>query len=114
MRSFKQALESKPSLLGTFLQIPAAESPEIVGRAGFDFGIVDTEHGMFGVDESIRMIRGCDAADLPCVYRVPRLDHQRIGQALDFGASAVMVPNLTTPQDAERAVNAAKFHPQGN
>ena len=77
MRTFKSQLISEKTLLGTFLQIPAAEVSEIVGISGLDFAIVDTEHGMMGVDASIQMIRGCDAVDLPTLYRVPRLDQHR-------------------------------------
>ncbi|HIJ64573.1 MAG TPA: aldolase [Candidatus Hydrogenedentes bacterium] len=113
MPTFKQVLSEKKFLLGTFLQIPAADSAEIVGHAGMDFGIIDTEHGTFGADSSLDLIRGCDAVGLATVFRVPRLEHHCIGQALDFGASAVMVPNLTSRSEAEQVVKAAKFHPGG-
>ncbi len=111
---FKKILQSDSILVGTFLQIPAAEVAEIAGSAGLDFVIIDVEHGMMGIDASIEMIRGCDAVDLPVIYRVPGVDHHRIGQALDFGASAVMVPNIKARADAEQAVRAAKYHPEGN
>ncbi|HOE96296.1 MAG TPA: aldolase/citrate lyase family protein [Candidatus Sumerlaeota bacterium] len=113
MKTFRQALAEKKFLLGTFLQIPAADSAEIAGHAGMDFGIVDTEHGTFGADSAIDLVRGCDTAGMASVFRVPRLDHHRIGQALDFGASAVMVPNLTSRAQAEQVIKAAKFHPLG-
>ena len=112
--SFKNLLKLNRTILGTFLQIPAPEMAEIVGYAGFDCAIIDTEHGMMGTDASIAMVRGCDAADLTCIYRVPGVDAHRIGQALDFGASAVMVPNIKNQQDAARVVCAAKYHPLGD
>ena len=112
--SFKKILHSGKTLVGTFLQIPAAEVAEIAGSAGLDFAIIDVEHGMMGIDASIQMVRGCDAVDLPVIYRVPGVDHHRIGQALDFGASAVMVPNIKTKTDAGHAVRAAKYHPEGD
>jgi 4-hydroxy-2-oxoheptanedioate aldolase len=112
--TLKSRLQSGKTILATFLQIPAAEMAEVVGLAGFDCGIIDTEHGMMGLDASIQLVRGCDAVGLTTAYRVPGVDHQRIGLALDFGASAVMVPNITNKQDAERAVDAAKYHPEGS
>ncbi len=112
--AFKSLLQSKKTVLGTFLQIPAAEMAEIVGFAGFDCAIIDAEHGMMGVDASIELVRGCDAVDMAAIYRVPGVDHHRVGQGLDFGASAVMVPNIKNKQDAERVVLAAKYHPQGD
>ena len=111
--TFKQQLHSGRKLLGTFLQLPAADTGEIVASSGLDCAIVDCEHGMFGVDAAIGVIRGCDAAGVATMYRVPRLAAQAIGHALDIGASAVMVPNVANAADAHRVVAAAKFHPLG-
>jgi len=114
MATFKSKLQSGRPFLSTFLQIPAPDVGEIVGRAGFDCGIIDTEHGMMGTEEALRLVRACDIVGLATVLRVPSLDHHRITQALDFGASAVMIPNVTNQQEAELAVAAAKYHPDGN
>lgn len=112
--SFKANLKSGVTLLGTFLQIPSADVTEIVGHAGFDFGIIDMEHGMLGVDSAIQLVRACDAVGMASVIRVPAVNPHHIAHALDFGVSAVMVPMIQTCQAAEQAVNAAKFHPEGN
>jgi 4-hydroxy-2-oxoheptanedioate aldolase len=114
MTAFKTKLRTGLPLLGTFLQIPAAEVAEIVGRAGFDCGIVDTEHGMLGTEDALSLVRACDAVGMATVFRVPGVDHHRITQALDFGASAVMVPNIQSRKEAELAISAAKYHPHGN
>jgi 4-hydroxy-2-oxoheptanedioate aldolase len=114
MTTFKTKLRSSSSLLGTFLQIPAAEVAEIVGRAGFDCAIIDTEHGMMGMEGALLLVRACDGVGMTTVLRVPGVDHHRITQALDFGASAVMVPNIQSRKEAEIAVSAAKYHPHGN
>ena len=108
MPTLKEKLDSGSPVLGTFLQIPAAEIAEIVALGGFDCAIVDTEHGMFGVDVGLSLVRACDAAGLAAVLRVPGVQEHRITQALDFGASAVMIPNVKTRRDAERAVMAAR------
>lgn len=112
--TFKNKLASGSAIIGTFLQIPAAEIPEIFGFENFDFGIVDAEHGTLGVNTSIELLRACDAAGLASIYRVPGVDHHKIGQVLDIGASAVMVPNIQSKEGAEHAVRAAKYYPQGN
>lgn len=114
MTTFKSKLESGRPFLGVFLQIPAPDVAEIVGRASFDCGIIDTEHGMLAAEGAIPLIRACDAVGMATVLRVPRVDHHWITQALDFGASAVMVPNVRDRQDAEAAVAAAKYHPDGD
>jgi len=112
--TFKSKLESGSTLLGTFQQIPAADVTEIIGRAGLDFVIVDTEHGMFGVDSMMPLVRTCDAVALASMIRVPCNQADRITQALDFGASAVMVPMIQNQEAARQAVSAAKYHPQGS
>jgi len=114
MTTFKAKLRTGLPLLGTFLQIPAAEVAEIVGKAGFDCGIIDCEHGMMGTDGALLLLRAAEGAGLTTILRVPGVDHHRITQALDFGASAVMVPNIQSRQEAEKAVTAAKYHPGGN
>lgn len=112
--TFKNKLAGGSPIIGTFLQIPAAEITEIFGFENFDFGIIDTEHGTLGVNTSIELLRACDAAGLASIYRVPGVDHHKIGHVLDIGASAVMVPNIQSKEGAERAVRAAKYYPQGN
>ncbi len=114
MPTFKTKLQAGKPFLGTFLQIPAADVAEIIGRAGFDCGIVDTEHGMMGTEGALALVRACDIVGMSTILRVPSVDHHRITQALDFGASAVMVPNVKNQKDAEIAVAAAKYHPDGN
>jgi 4-hydroxy-2-oxoheptanedioate aldolase len=114
MTTFKAKLKTGLPFLGTFLQIPAADVAEIVGRAGFDCAVIDTEHGMMGIDGAIPLVRACDVAGMATVLRVPFVDHHCITQALDLGVSAVMVPNVQSRQDAEKAVAAAKYHPHGN
>ena len=58
--TFKSKLNSGVTLLGTFQQIPAADVTEIIGRAGIDFVIIDTEHGMFGVDAVVNVSEAAD------------------------------------------------------
>ncbi len=114
MTPFKAKLRAGSPLLGTFLQIPAADVAEIVGKAGFDCGIIDCEHGMMGTDGALLLLRAAEGAGLTTILRVPGVDPHRITQALDFGASAVMIPNIQSRQKAEKAVAAAKYHPGGN
>lgn len=111
--TFKSKLDSGKTLLGTFQQIPAGDVTEIIGFAGIDFVIIDTEHGMFGVDSAIHLVRACDAVGIASLIRVPHLTPSLITQALDFGASGVMVPMIQNRSSAELAVSAAKYHPDG-
>ncbi|MEW5814654.1 MAG: aldolase/citrate lyase family protein [Spirochaetota bacterium] len=113
MASFRSLLVSGKTILGMFLQIPASEIAEILGISGFDCAIADVEHGMFGIDAGLSIVRACDAVGIASIYRVPAVEPHRITQALDFGASAVMVPNIHKAEEAELAVQSAKYHPRG-
>lgn len=99
--------------VGTWVQIAAPEIVEAAGYQGFDFVIIDMEHGHFGFDTAHQMVRAADAAGVAPVVRVPALDESAILKVLDMGAMGVLVPGVSTRQDAERAVRAAKYAPWG-
>jgi 4-hydroxy-2-oxoheptanedioate aldolase len=111
--SWREALESPDALLGTFLQIPSPQLVEIIGAAGFDFVVLDLEHGEYDLSQLDHLQRAAELAGLWSVVRVPTIDPSLIGKALDFGADAVLVPHIETSGDAQRAVAAAKYPPQG-
>jgi 4-hydroxy-2-oxoheptanedioate aldolase len=100
-------------LLGTFLQIPSPQLVEIIAASGFDFVILDLEHGEFGLSQLDHLQRAAEVGGLHSVVRVPANDAPLIGKVLDFGADAVLVPHIETPEDARRAVAAAKYPPAG-
>ncbi len=99
--------------LGTWSQIASEEVIDMLGSAGLDFTIVDCEHGAFGIETAGRLIRACDAAGLVPLLRVPAADPVAIGQALDAGAAAVIVPGIGSAAEAARMVAASRFAPEG-
>jgi len=98
---------------GTFAQMNSPEFCEIASKAGLDFVIVDMEHGSFGVDAAVNMIRAVECGGAAPVVRVP--DHSRVAilKALDAGAVAVLVPGLETREQAEQIVSATRYAPRG-
>jgi 4-hydroxy-2-oxoheptanedioate aldolase len=100
-------------LRGTWAQIRAPEVVDMIGAAGFDFAVIDCEHGAFGIETAETLIRACDAAGLAPAVRVSRLDRIEIMKALDAGAGTVVVPNVETPEQAAEAVAATRFAPEG-
>jgi 2-keto-3-deoxy-L-rhamnonate aldolase RhmA len=86
---------------------------EMLGLAGVDMVLLDAEHG--AIDEGMceHMVRAADVVDLPAIVRTPRNDAPTILRYLDLGASGVMPPHIATVDDARRAVEAAKYGPQG-
>jgi 4-hydroxy-2-oxoheptanedioate aldolase len=87
---------------------------EIASAAGMDFVIVDMEHGSFGIDVAVNMIRAVQLGGAAPFVRVPSADRVHIFKALDAGAHAVLVPNVDTPEMAAEIVQASHHSPRGN
>lgn len=87
---------------------------EIVGYAGFEFTIIDTEHGYFGLETAENLVRAAEAARIVPIIRVGMNVPHLIMKALDIGAQGVVVPQVTTRAEAESAIAASRYHPQGN
>jgi 4-hydroxy-2-oxoheptanedioate aldolase len=86
---------------------------EIIGRAGWDFTVIDCEHAPISVSLLPDMLRAADAVGLPAIVRVPENNAAAIQHALDSGAAGVMVPQISSLEAAQRAIAAARFHPLG-
>ncbi len=112
-RSFSDLLALPQPPLGTWTQIRSEEVVDMLGAAGFDFTIVDCEHGAFGIETAEKLIRACDANGLVPLVRAPSADPVFVGQALDAGAAAVVVPGIASADQARAMVAAARFAPEG-
>lgn len=110
----KQAIKNGDLVIGTWAQVGSPDTIEIIGHSGFDFLIIDAEHGSFGVEMAENLIRAADAAGVPSIVRVADKNPSLIMKALDIGAQGIMVPQVSTKEDALRAVRAAKYPPLGN
>lgn len=100
--------------LGPFMKSCDPAFVEAAGYAGFDFVILDMEHGPAGLLQTQNNIRAAALGGAAPIVRVPRLDETVIGQALDIGAAGIQVPQIGSAAEAAEAVKAAKFHPLGS
>lgn len=98
---------------GPFMKTGDPAFVEIVGHSGFDFAILDLEHGPSNELALQNLIRGAQIANLCPIVRVSKLDEVLIGRALDVGAQGVQVPQITNAKEAAIAVKASKFSPLG-
>jgi 4-hydroxy-2-oxoheptanedioate aldolase len=112
-RSWPDLLNLGRPALGTWSQIASEECIDMLGAAGLDYTIVDCEHGAFGIETAERLIRACDANGLVPLLRVPSADPTFIGQALDAGAAAIVVPGVASAEQARTLVAATRFAPEG-
>ena len=99
--------------LGAWCMIPEPLTAEALGRAGFDWVLVDMQHGCMDYETALNMIRAIDLTPAVPVVRVPWNDPGIIGRVLDAGALGVVIPMIQTAGDAKRAVEACLYPPKG-
>ena len=98
---------------GPFLKIPALVSIELVGYAGFDFAVIDLEHSPFTFERAEDMVRAAQVAGVASIIRTYDSDPATLVRALDTGCDGILVPNITSRDQAEAVVRGARFHPLG-
>lgn len=112
--ALRERLKSGPPLIATFSIIPSVEVVELIGLAGFDAIIIDLEHGSHGSEALGPLILAATARGIYPLVRVRTSRPSEIGAALDAGAAGVIVPQIGSLGEAEKAVRAARFAPEGN
>jgi 4-hydroxy-2-oxoheptanedioate aldolase len=99
--------------LGAWCMMPGPMGAEILGRQGFDWVLIDMQHGCMDYETALSMIRALDQTPAVPIVRVPWNEPGIIGRVLDAGALGVLVPMIQTAQDARKAVEAALYPPAG-
>lgn len=102
-------LREGKSSQGVNVQTNSPEIVEMIGHAGFDHVMIDWEHGSFGTDSVVAMIRAAQLVQVTPIVRIPSNDHVWVKRVLDAGALGVVVPHVSTREQAEAAVNAARY-----
>lgn len=98
---------------GPFLKLADPSIVEICALAGFDHVVIDREHGPLSVETVQNLIRAAELRGIVPFVRVPRNEPSEILRVLDVGAVGVHIPQIATAEDAGRAAQACRFHPQG-
>lgn len=109
----KRKLARGEAVIGPFMNCRYASFIEIVGLAGFDFAIVDMEHGPLSVETAEDLCRAAQNVGLDPIVRVRKNDAPQIQRALDIGSAGVQVPQIETREQAEAVVRASKYAPLG-
>ncbi len=112
LTDFKERLARGDAFIGAFVCLPCPESAELLAEIGYDWLVLDTEHGPYGVLEAQRAVQAVGGR-CPCVVRVPANDDVWIKKALDIGAAGVLVPLVNTAAVAVQVVRACKYAPAG-
>ena len=107
--TFRKRLNAGDQLIGTFLKTPSPIIAEVLSLSDLDVFCIDTEHAPFGRLEADLCIGAFRAADRPSLVRVADDSPTQIRNALDSGATGILVPHVTSAEQAAAIVNAAHF-----
>jgi 2-dehydro-3-deoxyglucarate aldolase/4-hydroxy-2-oxoheptanedioate aldolase len=86
---------------------------QLLANAGFDFVIIDNEHGPFTIETIADLSRSAQQVGLTPIVRVPDMAYPYIAQSLDAGAQGVMIPRVTRPEQVREVVQMMKYPPEG-
>jgi len=113
INTLKRKLTHGQVAIGPFLTLNCPDLAEIMGLTGFDFLIIDTEHGPMEAESIQHLIRAAELRGVTPIVRVSDTRDITILKTLDVGAHGIEVPQVNSPQAAEAVVRAAKYHPVG-
>ena len=113
-QSLKQRLQAGERALGVLLRVPGEELVEMAAVAGFDFVLLDGEHGPADVVELRRHVAFAAVHGVPVLVRVGSGEPALVLRALDAGAEGVVAPHVDTPAQARALVDSAHYPPFGH
>lgn len=100
-------------LTGAIVRMPAEDLVEMLAVAGFDFVLLDCEHGPADAGDVRRHVTVADAHGVHVLVRIGENDPGLAARCLDQGAAGIVVPHVDGKADAEAAVRAAHYPPLG-
>jgi 2-dehydro-3-deoxyglucarate aldolase/4-hydroxy-2-oxoheptanedioate aldolase len=112
--TWRERVRGGADLRGTFLNLGSALAAEVLALSGFDWLLVDLEHGSRSEEALIGQLLAGAAHDVPVFVRVESAERIRVGHVLDLGACGVMFPRLDTPEEVRAAVSHLWYPPHGD
>lgn len=109
----KRMLKDGEKTAGAWLQIASPFTAEIMSQAGFDWLMLDMEHGPGDILTLITQLQAMKGSETAALVRAPWNDFVIIKRILDTGVHGLLVPYVNTREEAESAVRACRYPPQG-
>lgn len=110
---FRQKLKDDERLLGSWLTFNDPCVAELMCQAGFDFLIIDAEHGPVSIETIQNLMMVINSTEVIGLVRIPWNEPVIIKRVLDVGADGILVPLVTTADDVRQAVSATRYPPEG-
>ncbi|MCH7751693.1 MAG: hypothetical protein IH898_06005 [Planctomycetes bacterium] len=114
MVPLKKRLKAGDLVVGTMLS--EVRNPNIVyllAKSGFDFVIVDNEHGTYSAADVSNLVAAARGADIAVIVRIPEIRRETILKPLDSGATGLLIPQVETADQAKEIIHHAKYLPMG-
>jgi 4-hydroxy-2-oxoheptanedioate aldolase len=108
----EKAAQGRPAV-GSWILSPSGLAAEVLGSAGFDFLLLDAQHGGVTWDNMLTVLQGMGGSPSQAIVRVGWNEPELIMRALDLGAGGVVIPMVSTPEEAARAAGATRYPPAG-
>ncbi len=112
-KHIKEKLKKGEKLVGLFITSTDPCLTEVAAITGYDFVVIDTEHGPLGPVEVMNHIRAAEAKEMTPVCRTTNSENTTILRLLDVGSHGIQVPQVNDMETARKVVAAAKYHPKG-
>jgi 2-keto-3-deoxy-L-rhamnonate aldolase RhmA len=111
--SLKAKLARRETTIGLWVTFESPSITEIAVELGFDWVVIDAEHGHLDLKEVMEHVRATGQSDTTPLVRIQEIEQGLIKRVLDIGAAGILVPQVTSPAEVEQAVRFAKYPPQG-
>jgi len=110
---FKHALKAGKAQIGLWSSLSSNYTVEVIAGAGFDWILLDSEHSPNDLESLLTQLQA--AAPYPCqpIVRVPWNDMVTIKRVLDIGAQSLLIPYVSTAEEARAAVSYTRYPPKG-
>ena len=111
--AFKRALKAGKAQIGLWSSLSSNYTVEVIAGAGFDWILLDTEHSPNDLESLLTQLQAAAPYPTHPVVRVPWNDMVVIKRVLDVGAQSLLVPYVSTPEEAAAAVSYVRYPPAG-
>ena len=109
----KEKLKNNQPVIGTFVALGHPDVTEMMAGLGFDWLLLDAEHGPLGYETLQRLMQAMNGSGCTPIVRPQWNDMVTIKRVLDIGAHGILVPMVNTREEAEYAVRACRYPPRG-
>jgi 2-keto-3-deoxy-L-rhamnonate aldolase RhmA len=107
--SFRARLRDHSCLAGIFYKSAGYQGIEVLGQTGLDYLVIDAEHAPFSASQLDSCLLAARASGIPALVRVPDDHPSTVLKMLDMGATGVMLPHVSSAEQALRAVQSARY-----